>query len=245
LKIIDHLRSLKSDLKTFVALVPRYAKLNQNMYTAYNSPESHERFGNREYLDWGLTSLEKELFAKHLTRSEARILVAGCSAGRECVPLAMQGHRVTGIDYVPEFIRRAERFKGDLGLEIEYLVGDVTDFSAPAESYDYILCTILCLINPRSKRAEMLKVFHQCLNSAGILFVNYRAPYHRPIHSTTLDKLLGFVNHDYTSGDCGSSHTLSHSFTVSELQEEVSASGFELIDTAIGDFCMAVMKKVG
>lgn len=241
--MLDHFLSLKSDLRTFIALTPRYAKLNQNMYMAYDSPKSHELFGNSAYLNWGLTPLEKSLFTRHLTKPSARVLVAGCSAGRECVPLARQGHQVTGIDYVPEMIRRADRFRADLCLEIEYRIGDIAAFSAPVDSYDYILCTILCLINPRPKRATMMEAFHHCLSPSGILFVNYRAPYHRPIRSATLRQFLGFVNPDYTPGDCGSSHTLSHSFTEDELQEEASTCGFELIDTIAGDFCVAALKK--
>jgi cyclopropane fatty-acyl-phospholipid synthase-like methyltransferase len=54
------------------------------------------------------------------------VLDAGCGTGEHALFLAARGHRVTGIDFVPEAIRRARRKAAVWGLAVEWLVKDAT-----------------------------------------------------------------------------------------------------------------------
>jgi SAM-dependent methyltransferase len=52
------------------------------------------------------------------------ILDAGCGTGEHALFFASRGHRVVGIDFVPEAIRRARRKAVERGLPVEFLIKD-------------------------------------------------------------------------------------------------------------------------
>jgi cyclopropane fatty-acyl-phospholipid synthase-like methyltransferase len=54
------------------------------------------------------------------------VLDAGCGTGEHALFLAARGHRVTGIDFVEEAIRRARRKAAARNLSAEFLVKDAT-----------------------------------------------------------------------------------------------------------------------
>jgi cyclopropane fatty-acyl-phospholipid synthase-like methyltransferase len=59
-------------------------------------------------------------------RVSSPVLDAGCGTGEHALFFAARGHRVTGIDFVEEAIRRARAKAANRGLEIEFLVKDAT-----------------------------------------------------------------------------------------------------------------------
>jgi len=58
-------------------------------------------------------------------RSRARILDAPCGEGRLARELARRGHRLTGLDITPAFLREARRKARQEGLEIDWRQGDM------------------------------------------------------------------------------------------------------------------------
>jgi SAM-dependent methyltransferase len=54
------------------------------------------------------------------------VLDAGCGTGELALYLAARGHRVVGIDFVEEAIRRARAKAAERGLAVEFLVKDAT-----------------------------------------------------------------------------------------------------------------------
>ena len=54
------------------------------------------------------------------------ILDAGCGTGEHALFLAGRGHKITGIDFVEEAIRRAKHKAAERNLPVEFLVKDVT-----------------------------------------------------------------------------------------------------------------------
>src|SRR5215813_3511453 len=54
------------------------------------------------------------------------VLDAGCGTGEHALFLASRGHRVIGIDFVEEAIRRAQRKAAERDLAVEFLVKDAT-----------------------------------------------------------------------------------------------------------------------
>ena len=54
------------------------------------------------------------------------VLDAGCGTGEHALFFAARGHRVTGIDFVEEAIRRAQAKAAERNLSVEFLVKDAT-----------------------------------------------------------------------------------------------------------------------
>jgi SAM-dependent methyltransferase len=65
-------------------------------------------------------------FAAVADRVTGAVLDAGCGTGVHAVCFAARGHRVTGIDFVEEALRRARAKAAERGLAVEFLVKDAT-----------------------------------------------------------------------------------------------------------------------
>src|SRR5215471_6161534 len=61
-------------------------------------------------------------FAAVADRVASPLLDAGCGTGEHALFFAARGHRVTGIDFVHEVIRRARAKSAERGLPVEFLV---------------------------------------------------------------------------------------------------------------------------
>jgi SAM-dependent methyltransferase len=65
-------------------------------------------------------------FVAVVDRLVSPILDAGCGSGEHALFFASCGHRVTGIDFVEEAIRRARAKAAERNLVVEFLVKDAT-----------------------------------------------------------------------------------------------------------------------
>jgi SAM-dependent methyltransferase len=74
---------------------------------------------------WDIGRPQKH-FVEIVDRIISPVLDAGCGTGEHAVYLANRGHKVTGIDFVDEAIRRARRKAIERGLSVEFLVKDAT-----------------------------------------------------------------------------------------------------------------------
>ena len=63
-------------------------------------------------------------------RVASPVLDAGCGTGEAALYFAAWGHRVTGIDFLEEAIRRARVKAAERGLAVEFLVKDATALGA-------------------------------------------------------------------------------------------------------------------
>jgi cyclopropane fatty-acyl-phospholipid synthase-like methyltransferase len=72
---------------------------------------------------WDIGRPQKE-FVAVADRLASPVLDAGCGTGEHALFLAGLGHRVTGIDFVEEAIRRARVKAADRGLPVKFLVKD-------------------------------------------------------------------------------------------------------------------------
>src|SRR5262245_64861791 len=64
------------------------------------------------------------VFAALAERVTGSVLDAGCGTGEHALFFAARGHRVTGIDFVPEAIRRARHKGAERGLSVSFVVKD-------------------------------------------------------------------------------------------------------------------------
>jgi SAM-dependent methyltransferase len=70
----------------------------------------------------------------------SRILDVGCGYGRIAVPLAIAGHRVTGIDLSPTMIASAREKAAAASVGIPFAVGSMTALPYDDASFDVVLC---------------------------------------------------------------------------------------------------------
>jgi SAM-dependent methyltransferase len=71
----------------------------------------------------------KEAFVAVADQLTSPILDAGCGSGDNALFFARRGHRVTGIDFVEEAIRRARAKAAERQLAVEFLVKDATNLA--------------------------------------------------------------------------------------------------------------------
>lgn len=106
----------------------------------------------------------------------ARVLDAGCGAGRSGGYLARQGHQVVGVDLDPVLIEAAEQdFPGPT-----WLVGDLAELDLPArgirDRFDAIVCAgnVMTFLHPDT-RVEVLHRFGAHLAADGRALVGFGA----------------------------------------------------------------------
>lgn len=66
------------------------------------------------------------------------ILELGCGTGRITIPLAKEGYSITGLDLLNSMLKEAKRKSKEAGVEIEWIEGDMIDFSLN-KKFNYIL----------------------------------------------------------------------------------------------------------
>ncbi len=88
-------------------------------------------------------------------KPNGRVLDLGVGQGRNALPLAAAGMRVTGIDPSAESMAQAERRAREAGLDLELWRGGFLDFAPPAP-FDTVLCFGLLQILSRAEIAGLL-----------------------------------------------------------------------------------------
>lgn len=102
------------------------------MYFFHNPYRMNKRFlmmrGEKEIYTYGETPLTTLDFIAHEAQigPQDRVIELGSGRGRNCFWLhSIIGCEVVGIEYVPEFVERANRIKERLGVSgVEFLLGD-------------------------------------------------------------------------------------------------------------------------
>jgi len=67
-----------------------------------------------------------------------RVLDFACGAGVTAAFLAARGARVTAIDISPASIEQARELAAEVGVEVEFIAGELTADSFPPESFDAV-----------------------------------------------------------------------------------------------------------
>jgi SAM-dependent methyltransferase len=83
-----------------------------------------------------------------------------CGTGAVAERAAAAGARVTGLDLAPVLIETAKERAAELGLEIEYVVGDVEQLSLADASYDKVssVCGIMFAPDHEASARELARV---------------------------------------------------------------------------------------
>jgi cyclopropane fatty-acyl-phospholipid synthase-like methyltransferase len=104
-------------------------------------------------------------------RVTSPVLDAGCGTGEHALFFAARGHRVTGIDFVPEAIRRARRKAAERGLTVEFLVKDATTLENWGERFATVIDCGLFHVFCNDDRRRYVQGLAQVVEPDGRLYL--------------------------------------------------------------------------
>ena len=127
------------------------------------------RVAGEEYLGYMRSHIQKRFGPQQLS-----ILDAGCQAGRLLIPLAEDGHHVTGLDTSLFALRRARRRAKARHLSIALHRGNIADLRRwiQPSSVDVVVCTEVLYLC-RNYR-QLLQQLADSVKPGGLLFVSHR-----------------------------------------------------------------------
>lgn len=100
---------------------------------------------------------------------KVNVLDIGCGTGSLSLILAGQGHNVTGIDFAPDMIARAQAKALEAGHSIQFQVMDAAFPNFPAQQFDAIVCRHLLWALPEPD--EVLRRWIRLLKPGGRLLL--------------------------------------------------------------------------
>jgi SAM-dependent methyltransferase len=99
------------------------------------------------------------------------VLDAGCGTGDNALFFAGQGHRVVGIDFVEEAIRRARAKAAARGISVLFLVKNATALTGWGERFGTVLdCGLFHVFSDDDRRRYVQGLAH-VLKPGGLLFL--------------------------------------------------------------------------
>lgn len=131
--------------------------------------KTDEQFFVKLYLD-----IITKTIAKYKNAEKLNILDLGCGQGRLSIPLAKQGHRVTGIEISKKAIGKAKEYAVEKDTIVDFKNSEILEFlvSGGALKYDCIICTEVLYMVP--KMEEMFSRMVKLLKNNGLLFISVR-----------------------------------------------------------------------
>jgi cyclopropane fatty-acyl-phospholipid synthase-like methyltransferase len=113
----------------------------------------------------------QRLFTAVADRVVSPVLDAGCGTGEHAVFFAARGHRVVGIDFVEEAIRRARVKAAQRGLAVEFLVKDATALADWGERFATAIDSGLFHVFSDDDRQRYVRGLTQVVEPGGRLFL--------------------------------------------------------------------------
>lgn len=121
----------------------------------------------------------REILAAHPELVEGRplqLLDAGCQTGRLAIPLAKDGHRVTGVDTSSVALHKARNHARNAGVTPRWVRANLGSWlpKQPAGSFDAALCNEVLYL--RENWRELLQGLIRLLKAGGLCFISHRPP---------------------------------------------------------------------
>lgn len=137
--------------------------------------DMYENAGERYFGRIYLHCIQKRL-AEERRLPPLDLLDAGCQAGRLAVPLARQGHRVTGVDTSDLALRRLRRHARQEATAVRTHRADLNRWlpRQSERSFDVVVCTEVLYL--RLNHAALLEGLLRLLRPGGLCFISHRPP---------------------------------------------------------------------
>jgi SAM-dependent methyltransferase len=113
----------------------------------------------------------KAAFVAVADRVTSPVLDAGCGTGENALFFAARGHRVVGIDFVPEAIRRAHAKAAERRLKVEFLVKDATALGVWGERFATAIDSGLFHVFSDDDRRRYVQGLARVVEPGGRLFL--------------------------------------------------------------------------
>lgn len=120
------------------------------------------------------TSLTRTRFLSGLPRG-ARVLDAGCGAGRDTLAFAEHGYRAGAFDASAAMVAATRSLTANLATPVDVRRISFTEFSDPPGSWDAIWCMAALLHLPREALPDAARRLITALAPAGRIFVSVKA----------------------------------------------------------------------
>lgn len=207
----------------------------------YSNPEELFNWCNEEMVDQGLNPLEEALL-REMPLKTGRLLLLDVGGGREAIPLAKAGFEVSGVDFIPEMVHRAQENAARHGVNILGIVQEISKLNLPEGSYDiaWLANSMYSSIPTRKRRLDFLRRVHQALKPGGYFFCSFhwemKRQFSRKVElSRKAFAYLTLGNLSYEPGDIlwGGVEFI-HAFSLeAELKSEFTAGGFTVANLFI------------
>ena len=141
---------------------------------SYARPRTVESWVEDSLVDSGLWEEELDLL-RDVPTKQGELLLLGVGGGREAIPLARMGFRVTGVDYIPAMVARARENAARRGASLEGLVQEISRLEAPEGAYDvvWLSCAAYSSIPTRARRIEMVRRIARALKPGGYFLCQF------------------------------------------------------------------------
>jgi SAM-dependent methyltransferase len=129
---------------------------------------------------------------------QPRVLDVACGTGRHAIELAGRGYRVIGVDISQQMIDHAKYKVKGLGLEVEFIVGDMRNLSFDREyGFSYMWFSSFPFLITNDDAISCLRGIHKSLVSGGVFVFQYsNSPWKRP-----LDECEEPIVYEHEDGD--------------------------------------------
>jgi len=243
-------------IRSLALMVMRPDDLIEFGRQSYSEPRSVDSWAAETLVDPGLLDNEKAL-VDSLPIKQGDLLVLGVGGGREAIPLAKMGFKVTGVDFVPTLVRRAEDNARRHGVGLTGVVGEISRIDFPADSFDVIMLSaaMYSCVPTRMKRREMLGRIRRALKPGGYLVCQFHwdPRFHPNPQGEIIRKIFALStlgNLRYERGDMLWGYVeFIHAFaSEKELRQEFGDGGFEVMNLHLPDGGFrggAVLRKSG
>ncbi|MFN2615510.1 MAG: class I SAM-dependent methyltransferase [Thermoleophilaceae bacterium] len=116
--------------------------------------------GNYAVVAETITDVAESLVERTGVEPGMELLDVATGTGNVALPAAQAGARVTGLDLVPELLDVARERGADLGLELDWVVGDAERLPFEDDSFDRVLSVFGAMFAPDHRRTadELLRV---------------------------------------------------------------------------------------
>jgi cyclopropane fatty-acyl-phospholipid synthase-like methyltransferase len=110
-------------------------------------------------------------FVAAADRVTSPVLDAGCGTGDSALFFAARGHRVTGIDFLEEPIRRARAKAAERGLTVQFLVKDALTLGDVGERFASVIDSGLFHVFSDDNRRRYVKELAKVVEPGGRVFL--------------------------------------------------------------------------